>query len=213
MTTPPDSQPNPASGTPRLKPGERRLQILQTIAAMLQDGPAEKITTAALARRLELSEAALYRHFSGKAKMFEGLLEFIEQTLATLINQVESGPGTAGQRLSAILGLLLAFCEKNPGMTRVLTGEALTNESAGLQERVNRLVERLELHLKQALRMAWAEARIEADAGPTAGMLMACVMGRWLRYSKTEFQRRPTDGLAELQTLALLAADGAIRPR
>lgn len=212
MTTDVPGTPAASAGTPRLKPGERRLQILQTIAVMLQDGPAERITTAALARRLDLSEAALYRHFTGKAKMFEGLLEFIEQTLGSLINQVESGPGTAGQRLASMLAVLLAFCEKNPGMTRVLTGEALTNESALLQERVNRLLERLELHLKQALRMAWAEAGTEGDAGALAGVLMATVLGRWLRYSKTDFQRRPSEGLAELQALALLAADGAVRP-
>ncbi|MFM8630456.1 MAG: nucleoid occlusion factor SlmA, partial [Betaproteobacteria bacterium] len=120
----------------RPKPGERRLQILQTIASMLQEGAAEKVTTAALAAKLSLSEAALYRHFASKAQMFEGLLDFIEETIFSLVNQIESRPGAPAARAREIVLMLLGFAEKNPGMTRVLIGDAIVNEDSRLQARV-----------------------------------------------------------------------------
>src|SRR5947208_11856001 len=119
-----------------MKPGERRLQILQTLATMLEHPRCEKVTTAALAARLEVSEAALYRHFASKAQMFEGLIEFIEQSVFTLINQITereaAGPGQAGR----IATMLIQFAEKNPGMTRVMVGDALVFENDRLQQRM-----------------------------------------------------------------------------
>lgn len=128
-TTPEQS---PGTGRKRPKPGERRLQILQTIAAMLQDSVAEKVTTAALAGRLSLSEAALYRHFASKAQMFEGLLDFIEETIFSLINQIEARQNSAHAKGREIILMLLNFAEKNPGMTRVLIGDAIVNEEPRL---------------------------------------------------------------------------------
>src|SRR3989454_4182868 len=108
--------------------GERRLQILQTLAAMLENPRGDKVTTAALAAKLDVSEAALYRHFTGKAQMFEGLIEFIEQTLFALINKITTEEKSGTRQLEAIVGVLLAFAQKNRGMTRVLIGDALVHE-------------------------------------------------------------------------------------
>src|SRR4030065_2864557 len=124
------------------KPGERKLQILQTVAHMLEQPKGEKITTAALAARLELSEAALYRHFASKAQMFEGLIEFIEQTVFGLINKISAEEESGGKQVYAILSMLLGFAEKNPGMTRVLIGAALVNEDDRLQARINQFPHR-----------------------------------------------------------------------
>src|SRR5512143_2659201 len=137
-----------------MKPGERRLQILQTLATMLEHPRCEKVTTAALAARLDVSEAALYRHFASKAQMFEGLIEFIEQTQFSLINKIESEEESGEKQLQAIVAMLLGVAEKNPGMTRVLIGDALVNEDARLQARINQLHDRLEATLKQCLRLA-----------------------------------------------------------
>src|SRR5205823_7172852 len=124
--------------------GERRLQILQTLAAMLENPRGDKVTTAALAARLDVSEAALYRHFASKAQMFEGLIEFIETTLFTLINRI-SGESTDGvAQATQMVSVLLGFAEKNPGMTRVLIGDALVNEDERLQTRMNQLYDRIE---------------------------------------------------------------------
>src|SRR5450432_4829733 len=138
------------------KPGERRLQILQTLATMLETPRGEKITTAALAARLDVSEAALYRHFASKAQMYEGLIEFIETTLFTLVNKiaVETPDGVA--QAQQIVAVLLGFAEKNPGMTRVLIGDALVNEDERLQARMNKLYDRIEAALRQALKIAHA---------------------------------------------------------
>jgi TetR/AcrR family transcriptional regulator len=179
----------------RPKPGERRLQILQTIASMLQDGAAEKVTTAALAARLSLSEAALYRHFASKAQMFEGLLDFIEETVFSLINQIESRAVPPAAKAREIVVMLLNFSEKNPGMTRVLIGDAIVNEDARLQTRVNQLVERVEASLRQCARLQAAEGQPSAalDPGLQAGLAMAFVQGRWLQFAKSGFRKRPTD--------------------
>jgi TetR/AcrR family transcriptional regulator len=182
------------SGRKRPKPGERRLQILQTIAAMLQDGAAEKVTTAALAARLSLSEAALYRHFASKAQMFEGLLDFVEETIFSLINQIESQPSAANVRARSIILMLLNFAEKNPGMTRVLIGDAIVNEDARLQARVNQLLDRIEASLRQCGRMMAAEnGDGAAGIDPTlqSSAAMAFVQGRWLQFAKSGFRKRP----------------------
>jgi len=180
----------------RPKPGERRLQILQTIASMLQEGAAEKVTTAALAAKLSLSEAALYRHFASKAQMFEGLLDFIEETIFSLINQIESRPGAPAARAREIVLMLLGFAEKNPGMTRVLIGDAIVNEDSRLQARVNQLLERVEASIRQCLRLQRAEseaAQLAPDLALQSTMAMAFVQGRWLQFAKTGFRKRPSD--------------------
>jgi TetR/AcrR family transcriptional regulator len=193
----------PAPTRKRPKPGERRLQILQTIASMLQDGAAEKVTTAALAARLSLSEAALYRHFASKAQMFEGLLDFIEETVFSLINQIESRAASPAARAREIVLMLLNFSEKNPGMTRVLIGDAIVNEDARLQTRVNQLVERVEASLRQCARLQAAEAPAAAnlDPGLQAGLAMAFVQGRWLQFAKSGFRKRPTESADQAANL------------
>jgi TetR/AcrR family transcriptional regulator len=177
------------------KPGERKLQILQTLAAMLEHPKGEKITTAALAARLAVSEAALYRHFASKAQMFEGLIEFIESTVFGLINQIEAQQEDGLARVQAIAGMLLNFAERNPGMTRVLIGDALVNEDERLQQRMNQFIERVELAFKQALRIAVTQGQAkEEEVAARAGLLVAFVLGRWQRYAKSGFKLNPSEG-------------------
>ncbi len=187
------------------KPGERKVQILQTLAEMLQQPQGEKITTAALAGRLDVSEAALYRHFASKAQMFEGLIEFIEQTIFGLINKVASSEPSGLGQLDAILSLLLGFAQKNPGMTRVLIGDALVNEDERLQTRINQLHDRIEATLRQALRIASSQREIPAaaDAGAQANLMLGFVVGRWHQYAKSGFKREPME-YWEQQRQALL---------
>ena len=142
----------------RMKPGERRAQILQMLATMLEQPGAERITTALLASKLDVSEAALYRHFASKAQMFEGLIDFIEQTVFTLINQIAEREGDGAQKAARMVTVLLQFGEKNPGMTRVMVGDALVFENERLQQRMNQFFDRVESALRQVLRAA-AEAR------------------------------------------------------
>ncbi|MES2088693.1 MAG: nucleoid occlusion factor SlmA [Pseudomonadota bacterium] len=182
----------------RPKPGERRVQILQALAAMLEAPGADRITTAALAARLEVSEAALYRHFASKAQMFEGLLEFIEQSLFTLANQIiEREPDPAAQ-ISRILGMALQFGEKNPGMARVMVGDALVFENDRLATRMNQAFERLESLLRQSYK-ALADARgshtptVDAQAG--ASLAISVLLGRLHRFTRTGFKRLPTEHL------------------
>ena len=150
------------------KPGERRLQILHTLAEMLETPKGEKITTAALAGRLDCSEAALYRHFASKAQMFEGLIEFIEHSLFGVINQITAQEENGFRQLELILGLLLSFAQKNRGMTRVLIGDALVNENERLQTRINTLLDKIEAALKQALRIAATQEQFRPDADVSA---------------------------------------------
>ena len=224
MTTPPSDPPGAADGqalaaeaappdppvapTPvrkRPKPGERRVQILQTLASMLQQPGADRITTAALAARLDVSEAALYRHFASKAQMFEALIEFIEQSVFTLINQIaEREAGSAGQ-IHKMLTVLLQFAEKNPGMARVMVGDALVFENERLLLRMNQFFDRIESQLRQSLR-AMAEAAGSAtpsvDASVQASVLTAFAVGRLQRFARSGFKRSPTEHLdAALQLL------------
>jgi TetR/AcrR family transcriptional regulator len=175
------------------KPGEKRLLILQTLAAMLENPKAEKITTAALAARLECSEAALYRHFASKAQMYEGLIEFIESSLFGVINQISAEEAQGLQQVEHVLSLLLNFAERNRGMTRVLTGDALVNENERLQARINQLLDRIEAALKQSLRVAATQEQISANAdfGGLANVLLCYVIGRWQQYAKSGFTREP----------------------
>ena len=178
------------------KTGERKAQILQTLAAMLEEPKAERVTTALLAARLDVSEAALYRHFASKAQMFEGLIEFIEQTLFSLVNRIQADEKDAMKQVEAMLVALLAFAQKNPGMTRVLTGDALVNEDERLQLRVNQLVDRLEASLRQSTRLAVTAGQLPADwdVNAYATTLIAYVIGRWHLFAKSGFKRSPTEG-------------------
>ena len=179
----------------RPKPGERRLQILQTLAALLQEPAGDRVTTSALAGRLQVSEAALYRHFASKAQMFEGLIEFIESTVFGLINQITSQDEDGLRQLRAIVTMLLGFAEKNPGMTRVLIGDALVTEDDRLQDRINQLVDRIEASLKQSFRVAIVQGRLpqETDPAARAGIVLSFILGRWLRYAKSGFRRSPSE--------------------
>jgi TetR/AcrR family transcriptional regulator len=171
------------------KPGERRLQILQTLAAMLQEPQPEKITTAALAARIGVSEAALYRHFSSKAQMYEGLIEFIEQTLFGLIARITAETPSPTAQVEAIISMLLSFAAKNPGMTRVLIGEALVHENERLQRRINQLHDRIEAQLRQCLRLGGGQ---QSDlSAPLANLLQCAVVGRWHQFAKSGFTRAP----------------------
>lgn len=175
------------------KPGERKLQILQTIATTLEQPKGEKIATALLAAKLEISEAALYRHFASKAQMYEGLIEFIEQTIFGLVNKITQEEKSGLQQVEAIVSMLLGFAQKNRGMTRVLVGDALVHEDERLQLRINQLLDRLETTLKQSLRMATTQGEMgeSEDVGARANILLCYVIGRWQQFAKSGFARDP----------------------
>ena len=182
----------------RPKPGERRVQILQTLAAMLEQPGAERVTTAALAARLEVSEAALYRHFASKAQMFEGLIDFIEQSVFTLVNQISERGGSGADQARQILTVVLHFSEKNPGMTRVMVGDALVFEHERLLARMGQFFDRIESQLRQSLRQA-AESNGSdtptVDANAQASVLIGFVVGRLQRYARSGFKRSPVEHL------------------
>jgi len=182
----------------RPKPGERRVQILQTLATMLEQPGAERVTTAALAARLSVSEAALYRHFASKAQMFEGLIEFIESSVFTLVNQILEREASGAEQTQRIVTVLLQFGEKNPGMTRVMVGDALVFEHERLTTRMNLFFDRVESQLRQTLRLA-AEAAGSStptvDAQALASALTALTVGRLQRYARSGFKRLPTEHL------------------
>lgn len=177
------------------KTGDRKDQILQTLAEMLENPAGEKVTTAALAARLKVSEAALYRHFKGKAEMFDGLIEFIEQTLFALINKITGEEKSGVRQLEGMLGIMLAFAQKNRGMTRVLVGDALVNEDERLQTRISQLHDRLEAALKQALRFGVSQQEIaqEVDIAAQANLMMSFVVGRWHQFARSGFKRDPVE--------------------
>ncbi len=190
----------------RPKPGERRVQILQALAEMLEQPGADRITTAALAARLGVSEAALYRHFASKAQMFEGLIEFIEQSVFTLVNQITERPdaGAAdaaepGKRQAAkVIAMVLQFAEKNPGMTRVMVGDALVFENARLQQRMNQFFDRIEASLRQLLRPTADEPGSDTpslDAQVLASATTAFLVGRLHRFARSGFKRLPSEHL------------------
>ncbi len=188
------------------KPGERKQQILETLAKMLEAPKREKITTAALAARLEVSEAALYRHFAGKAQMFEGLIEFIEHSLFGLINKITSEEQEGLKQVRRILTIMLLFAEKNPGMTRVLIGDALVNEDERLQVRINQLFDRIESTLKQSLRIAETQSGRKLEPEAQANLLLCYVIGRWHQFAKSGFKRKPTE-LVQPQLTLLYGLD------
>jgi TetR/AcrR family transcriptional regulator len=172
---------------PRAK-GERRLEILKALAQMLEAPRWEKITTAALAERLGVSEAALYRHFASKAQMYEGLIEFIESSVFTLANQITADEADGHRQCEKLVEMLLAFAEKNPGMVRVMTGDALVGEHERLQARMNQFFERFESTVKQSLRVA-----SDGDAAGRAGALLRYALGCLHQYAKSGFVKRPTE--------------------
>ncbi|PNG59521.1 MULTISPECIES: nucleoid occlusion factor SlmA [unclassified Variovorax] len=190
----------------RPKPGERRVQILQALAAMLEQPGAERVTTAALAARLEVSEAALYRHFASKAQMFEGLIDFIEQSVFTLINQITERSAPGQEQAARIVAMLVQFAEKNPGMTRVMVGDALVYENERLQNRMNQFFDKIEATLRQALRGAAAaegSATPSVDAQVRASALTAFVVGRLQRFARSGFRRQPSEHLDAAVALML----------
>jgi TetR/AcrR family transcriptional regulator len=175
--------------------GERKTQILHTLAHMLENPVSEKVTTASLAAKLQVSEAALYRHFSGKAQMFEGLIEFIEETLFALINKITTEEKSGVRQVESMVSVLLGFAQKNRGMTRVLIGDALVHEDERLQARINQLHDRLEAALKQALRFAVTQQEVaeDTDAAACANLILSFVTGRWHQYAKSGFRRDPVE--------------------
>lgn len=204
----PESE-SPTSATPtdvavpravrqRPKPGERRIQILQALAAMLEQPGAERITTAALAAQLDVSEAALYRHFASKAQMFEGLIEFIEQSLFTLANQINERESEPAQQIGRTVSMVLQFFEKNPGMCRVFSGDALVGEHERLIARINQGLDRIESQLRQSFK-AWHEQQGHpsptAAAQASASVAVSVVLGRLQRHARSGFVRLPTEHL------------------
>jgi TetR/AcrR family transcriptional regulator len=180
----------------RPKPGERRLQILQALATMLQQPDAERITTAVLARHLGISEAALYRHFASKAQMFDGLIEFIETSVLGMVQHLtDQHPAPLDQARRLVWGLL-QFAETNPGMCRVMVGDALVHEKPRLNERMALFFDKLESALKLRLR----EAQHPDPAG-LAALIIDTVSGRLQRYVRSGFKRLPT---ADAQALLAL---------
>lgn len=191
------------------RPGERKLQILQTLASMLEHPKGERITTAALAARLDVSEAALYRHFASKAQMFEGLIAFIEETVFGLINQITSSEEDGLKQARSIFLMLLEFAQTNRGMTRVLIGDALVIEDERLTVRMNQMMDRIEASLRQCLKVAAAQAAGDGSTADDrvvterANLIMAAVIGRWSRFAKSGFRKLPNE-FAETQAMLLL---------
>ena len=174
-------------------PGERKQQILETLAKMLETPTQERITTALLAAKLDVSEAALYRHFASKAQMFEGLISFIEQSLFGLITKITTEETDGMTQVRRIVTIMLLFAEKNPGMTRVLTGDALVNEDNRLQVRINQMFDRLESTIKQSLRIAQTQTELTIDAESQANLILCFVIGRWHQFAKSGFKRKPME--------------------
>ena len=194
-----------ASPRKRPKPGERRIQILQTLAAMLEQPGAERITTAALAARLEVSEAALYRHFASKAQMFEGLIEFVETSIFSLLNQIAERSDASAVKARHMVTVLLQFAQRNPGMARVMVGDALVFENDRLEQRMNQFFERFESSLRQVLReqaQSQSSATPTVDANVQASVLLSFVVGRLQRFARSGYKRLPTEHLDA--SLALL---------
>jgi TetR/AcrR family transcriptional regulator len=178
---------------PATKPGEKKLLILQTIAHMLESPVGDKVTTALLARKLDVSEAALYRHFASKAQMYEGLIEFIESSLFAVINQIGNDEESGLRQTELVMVTLLAFAQKNKGLTRVLIGDALVHENPRLQARINQLIDRVEASLKQSLRIAATQGALPEthDFSAHADALVCHAIGRWHRFVKSGFKEDP----------------------
>lgn len=177
----------------------RKQQILQALAHMLEACPGARITTANLAKEVGVSEAALYRHFPSKAKMFEGLLEFIEATLFSRINSIISETPQASTQIEKVLALVLGFAEKNPGISRVLNGDALTGETERLRTRSSQIFDRMETQLKQIIREAEMREglRPRITSSALANLITAYIEGRISQFVRSEFKKRPTTDLQQ----------------
>ena len=189
----------------RPKPGERRIQILQALASMLEQPGAERVTTSALAARLDVSEAALYRHFASKAQMFEGLIEFIETSIFSLLNQIAERNDASAVKARHMVTVLLQFAQRNPGMARVMVGDALVFENDRLEQRMNQFFERFESSLRQVLRdqaQATSSPTPTVDANVQSSVLVSFVVGRLQRFARSGYKRLPTEHLDA--SLALL---------
>ena len=179
---------------PRSRTGERREMILQTLARLLESHRGKRITTAELARAVGVSEAALYRHFPSKARMFEALLDFIEESLFTRITRIlEEEPDTE-RRLRSMAFLVLGFAEKNPGMARILYGDILLDENERLRRRVAQIYDRLETQLKQVLREGELREHRKFAVGDAASLLLALLEGRIAHFVRSDFRFQPTTG-------------------
>ncbi len=183
--------------------GERKQQILETLAKMLENPKREKITTASLAAKLGVSEAALYRHFANKAQMFEGLIEFIETSIFGVINKITTEETDGAKQTHLIMAMLLKFSEKNPGMTRVLIGEALVNENQDLQLRINQLHDRIEVTLKQCLKLTIAESGKKILPESQANLMMRFIIGSWHQFAKSGFKRKPSEYIAQQMSIMI----------
>lgn len=172
---------------------ERKQAILETLAKLLESPKSKKITTALLAEEMDVSEAALYRHFASKAQMYEGLIEFIEQSLFGIINKISAEESDGISQARRIISVLLLFADKNPGMTRVLIGDALVNEDPRLQLRINQLFDRIESTLKQSLRISETQSNDKLDPESRANLMLCFVIGRWQQYAKSGFKRSPME--------------------
>jgi TetR/AcrR family transcriptional regulator len=175
---------------------DRRDQILQALVAMLERDPGGKITTARLAAEVGVSEAALYRHFPSKTKMYEALIEFVEESLFSRITRIQAEDATALDRCRLMLLLLLGFCEHNPGITRILSGDALTGETERLHQRVAQIFDRLETQLRQTLRQAEIDEGLRPvlRLNETAALILACAEGRIAQFVRSQFRRSPSEG-------------------
>ena len=189
----------------------RRQQILEALAQELESAPGARITTAQLAWVVGVSEAALYRHFPSKAKMFEALIIFAEESVFGLVNRILSEGTGAASRCEKILTLLLGFAERNPGITRVLLGDALVGESERLHARVGQFFNRFETQLKQVLREGEqrAEFRVSASPEAAANLLMAAIEGRMVQFRRSGFSRKPTTGWSKQWTMLSTAIFGS----
>jgi len=187
----------------RPRSGERREEILQVLARMLQEQPGEHITTAQLAHAVGVSEAALYRHFPSKAKMFESLIEFIEESVFTRINRILTEAAGTEDRLQQILSLVLGFADKNPGMARLLQGGVLTGETGRLRERIVQFYDRIETQLRQVLREGEATGTTTLPVNDTARLLLAVLEGRIAQFARSDFRRSPVEGWEDQWMLLL----------
>jgi len=176
-------------------PVSRRQQILEALARELEGSPGERITTASLARAVGVSEAALYRHFPSKGKMYEGLIEFIEESVFGLITRILADDARVAVRCERILTVLLGFSERNPGITRILVGDALIGETERLRVRVGQFYDRLETQLKQILREAEMNGQlpVASPVAASANLMLAVAHGRIAQFVRTGFKRPPLE--------------------
>lgn len=181
----------------------RKEQILQALAAMLESNAGDKITTAKLAAQLDVSEAALYRHFPSKARMYEALLDFVEETIFTRVTSILSEQEDPLERCYQILLLVIIFCERNPGISRILNGDALLGENPRLRARVTQIFERLETQIRQCLRLAETEQawRTSIPLKSAANLLLAAAEGKIAQFVRSEFKSMPSETWPEQWSL------------